>query len=253
MSNTTPIVIGLAAKKRHGKNAAARLLRSIGVPRGYTVIERGFGDALKEECAEFLAEQVLAHPDEDEALVVRRASACFCAIWSDVEVWLPVAEPFPYSISSHGRVRREVTATNTKAGKILVSGLDGNGYLKVVLCSNGQCFTRKVATLVAAAFLMPRPDGLEVNHKDTNKTNNFVTNLEYCTPEENRNHAQAVGTKVYHRGEAHPNSVLTEDTVRWIKFSLASGRTVSDLARALEVATSQISRIKSGEIWGHVK
>lgn len=63
MSNsTTPIVIGFAAKKRHGKNAAARLFRSIGMPRGYTVIERGFADALKEECARAIAEY---HPTKN--------------------------------------------------------------------------------------------------------------------------------------------------------------------------------------------
>ena len=63
------------------------------------------------------------------------------------------------------------------------------GYLKVGL-SNGRDHyeKRRVHRLVAEAFL-PNPDGLpEVNHKDLNKTNNVVTNLEWVTGEENRRH-----------------------------------------------------------------
>lgn len=55
MSNAIPIVIGLAAKKRHGKNMTAILIRDLAEPLGYNVIERAFADALKEECAAMIA------------------------------------------------------------------------------------------------------------------------------------------------------------------------------------------------------
>lgn len=53
--------------------------------------------------------------------------------------------------------------------------------------------TRYVHQLVALSFLGPRPDGMQVNHKDTNKFNNAATNLEYVTQQKNIEHAIANG------------------------------------------------------------
>lgn len=59
------------------------------------------------------------------------------------------------------------------------------GYYAVDLRKDGKCKTCSVHRLVAMAFL-PNPDGLPyVNHKDEDKTNNSVENLEWCTSEYN--------------------------------------------------------------------
>ena len=59
------------------------------------------------------------------------------------------------------------------------------GYYAVDLRKDGKCKTFSVHRLVATAFL-PNPDGLPyVNHKDEDKTNNCVSNLEWCTSEYN--------------------------------------------------------------------
>lgn len=63
-----------------------------------------------------------------------------------------------------------------------------NGYLHVLLCKNGKYITHNVHRLVAETFI-PNPDNLpEINHKDENKENNCVDNLEWCTRKYNMNY-----------------------------------------------------------------
>ncbi len=63
------------------------------------------------------------------------------------------------------------------------------GYYRVSLCKSGKVYYKKIARLVAQAFI-PNPDNKpEVNHKDGIKANNNVSNLEWATPKENTQHA----------------------------------------------------------------
>ena len=104
------------------------------------------------------------------------------------EIWKPI-EGYEglYEVSSYGRVRsldRYVKtcyeAYKLHKGKILSPAKDKNGYLKVHLCCNGKHNIIRVHRLVCKAFI-PNPDNLpEVNHKDEDKTNNSVDNLEWC-------------------------------------------------------------------------
>lgn len=90
------------------------------------------------------------------------------------EEWKVVKE-FPiYSISNLGRLRNDVTKN------ILVGGYDKDGYRQATICYNGKQYSRRLCRLVAIAFL-PNPNNLSVvNHKDENKDNDFVDNLEWC-------------------------------------------------------------------------
>ena len=101
------------------------------------------------------------------------------------EVWCPI-KGFEniYEVSDQGRVR------SLKFGKerILKPGKIQNGYLKVNLWKNGEMKQCKVHRLVAQTFI-PNPDNLpQVNHKDENKTNNSVQNLEWCDQKYNINY-----------------------------------------------------------------
>lgn len=112
------------------------------------------------------------------------------------EQWLPISgyEGY-YEISNTGKVRsltRTIIRKNghpqTIKGKEKILSLDPTtGYYKVILCKEGKGQTCYVHRLVAMNFI-PNPNNLPcVNHKDENKTNNNIDNLEWCTPKENIN------------------------------------------------------------------
>lgn len=86
----------------------------------------------------------------------------------------------------------EVTTTgdiiNTKTGRVLKSFKVGNGYLQVSLSKNGKQKNFYIHRLVAEAFITNPLNLPCVNHKDEDKTNNNVENLEYCTHEYNNNY-----------------------------------------------------------------
>jgi len=102
-----------------------------------------------------------------------------------------------YEVSDSGDVRscdryiktqiRHVTSRLIH-GKMLSQNTKSNGYKTVDLCKNGKVKTTLVHRLVAEAFL-PNPDRLGfVNHKDSDRTNNSKSNLEWVTASENRVH-----------------------------------------------------------------
>ena len=103
------------------------------------------------------------------------------------EIWKPVAEcNGEYYVSSWGRVK------SFKFGKerILKPSLIGNGYPAVIITQGKaikKCYT--IHKLMALAFI-PNPENKSsVNHKDGNKTNNHIDNLEWMTSKENVQHA----------------------------------------------------------------
>ena len=87
-----------------------------------------------------------------------------------------------YEVSNMGNVR------NVRRNKLLRLSKTNNRYIRVSLCKNGIKTGLTVHRLVTEAFL-PNPDNLpEVNHKDEDKTNNRVENLEWCDHKYNMNY-----------------------------------------------------------------
>jgi hypothetical protein len=119
-------------------------------------------------------------------------------IWKDV-----VGYEGYYEVSTHGNVRSVTRTFIKKYGdgerSVTVSSKDlkpmtnYKGYLYVELRNNGTRFHAYIHRLVANAFIANVHNKPQVNHKDTNKTNNHVDNLEWATNSENQLHAQAHG------------------------------------------------------------
>ena len=99
-----------------------------------------------------------------------------------------VIEEFPdYEVSDKGRIRRLTPYKSTYKGKIKKTYINNVGY-ECVIFKKDKRYCRTVHRLVAIAFL-PKPDGCyEINHKDENKLNNTVENLEWCTHKYNINY-----------------------------------------------------------------
>lgn len=69
------------------------------------------------------------------------------------------------------------------------------GYIRHTLYDNYKTKAVRVHSLVAQYFIGPRPKGMQVNHKDGNKTNNHYSNLEYVSPKQNIVHSVEKGLK----------------------------------------------------------
>ena len=99
-------------------------------------------------------------------------------IWKDIEDYNGL-----YQISSFGRVK------STRYNRYLKLIFNKKGYARIHLNKKGKLKSFRVHRLVASAFI-PNPDNKpQVNHKDGNKTNNCIDNLEWVTNEENYCHA----------------------------------------------------------------
>lgn len=107
-----------------------------------------------------------------------------------------------YAVSEQGHIK------NIKTGHILIGGTDSTGYKIVTLRKNNKNYTKTVHQLVAIAFI-DNPNNLPlVNHKDENKQNNNVNNLEWCNYQYNNTY----GTCLIRRSQTRSKKVYQFDT-----------------------------------------
>lgn len=113
-----------------------------------------------------------------------------------------------YQVSNTGKIK-SLNYLNTKKEHLLKQSLTYDGYPKLALSKNGKKTNFDVHILVAKAFVHNPANKSQVNHIDGNKLNNNASNLEWCTPKENTNHAikaglrQASNIKYTHGKEHH--------------------------------------------------
>lgn len=114
-------------------------------------------------------------------------------IWKDVLGFESL-----YQISNFGNVK---SLNYRKKGieQVLIARVNPNGYCVVSLWLNNKSKMKKVHQLVAIAFLNHTPCGMElvVNHKDFDRTNNHIDNLEIVTGRENGNRKHLKSTSIY--------------------------------------------------------
>lgn len=176
-----------------------------------------------------------------------------------MEIWKKISNIPQYSVSSLGRIR------NDSSGKILRNKISatrkdrlGNETYYYAVCLKSQYYY--VHRLVAFEFLPQIEGKTEVNHKDRNKINNTVDNLEWVSPSENIAHSYNNGRysnpstflKLGYLGESHPNSILTVEKVKKIRERYLSGERQNRLAKDFSVSKQTICFIVNNVTWKNV-
>lgn len=106
-----------------------------------------------------------------------------------MEIWKTIKKYPNYEVSTHGRVKKKSN------GRILKATNDSRGYPAVTILDKYGQHTKNVHRLSAETFI-PNPENkLTVNHKDGDKRNNHISNLEWNTMSENVKHAYDNGLK----------------------------------------------------------
>lgn len=139
-----------------------------------------------------------------------------------------------YEISNFGNVR----STSYKGTRILKPSVTKNGYLNVVLCINQHKEHKLVHRLVADAFI-PNPLNYKtVNHKDENKLNNCVENLEWLSTEDNNRYSN--------------HNMLDKERVLKIPELIELGYTQLEIANYFNVSRRTIQFILNGDHWNNL-
>lgn len=130
--------------------------------------------------------------------------------------------------------------------------LDKDGYPRVWI--NGPKKVRRLIAahrLVAITFL-PKPSAAHVvNHKNGNKIDNRVENLEWILPADNERHARNVLGKRCVGEKASQSKLKTEDVLK-IVFDVKNGKKFKETAKKFNISLSQVIRILRGKNWGHL-
>jgi hypothetical protein len=131
-----------------------------------------------------------------------------------MEIWAPIqSENGLFSISNFGNLK------NNKTQRNLAITIGKTGYKQVATKIGGRAGRNRLFKIhreLAIAFL-PNPDNLpQVNHKDGDKLNNSLDNLEWCTAQYNTQHAVSHGLLVNAKGHEHPQSKLSKEDREFI-------------------------------------
>lgn len=166
-------------------------------------------------------------------------------IWKDVKGF-----EGRFKVSNFGRVLS--INGKWKGEKILTPNLQkSTGYYGTTLHWVGKFRNVRIHVLVAEAFLdKPSIPHVCVNHKDGNKLNNHVDNLEWTDKKANCAHAVATGLHNL-KGENHPQRILTDIQAYAIKYKMI-GFNNYQLANIFGVCREQIRDMRNGKGWNHI-
>lgn len=107
--------------------------------------------------------------------------------------------------------------------------------------------------LVAKTFLSIHEfNGAVVNHKDGNKLNNSVSNLEWCTQKYNDDHATKNKLKHHAKGEKNGCAKLSETEVLSIRMLVNKGDRQSEIADRLSISRATVCNIIKRKTWAHI-
>lgn len=162
--------------------------------------------------------------------------------WWLMTEWRPIPSIPNHSASSVGEIRNDLTGTIRKY--VTTS----NGYKIVGFGRRGANICRSVHSLVAEAFLGPKPHGHQVRHLDGVRANCSASNLAYGTPLENAADRERHGNTC--RGDKNGNRIVSSDQVEELRALYAAGGVSQyDLADRYGISQAQVNNIVLRKQW----
>ena len=155
---------------------------------------------------------------------------------------------YEYLINESGEVYSKATNTFLKPNKT------AKGYLRYSLTTETGRKYFMVHRLVLFTYNpTENMESLEVNHKDGNKENNHLSNLEWCSGSENVRHSLSTGLKIPAKGEQVGNSVLNEKKVlEIIELLLNTNLSLQKIGDKFGVSRHTIFDIKRKKSWKYL-
>ena len=166
----------------------------------------------------------------------------------ETEIWKSLPGAPAVEVSTFGRVRtldRVVPRgkhTLFIKGRVLKQNNRKDGYLQVSIPIDGKSDTKRVHRLVAQAFIKNPNDLPEINHKDSDRANNNVSNLEWCTRSYNRQYREKYGISTT-ESQGHPVFAINLDTLEVSRF-----QSQGEAGRAIGVSKGNINSVIKGKL-----
>lgn len=150
-----------------------------------------------------------------------------------------------YKINEFGEV------FSVKRNKFLKPDTSGDGYARYTLSKNGK--TKKFFShrLMMCSYNV-KQTGEVINHKDGNKLNNTLENLEWCSVSYNNSHAYKIGLKSQN-GELNHRSKFKKNEIIEIRRLKERGYTNKNLAKMYNTTACYINSIVAKRRWKHIE
>lgn len=164
--------------------------------------------------------------------------------FTDIPPFDDMIKPY-YQIDSNGVV------INKHTGKQIVPHINHNGYWQVSLMTETGRVFRKVHRLVLLVFdFNPNYKYLQGNHKDGDKSHNYLSNLEWATPKENKQHSIITGLSDGIAGSHNPTAIISEEEAIQIADLIMEGMKTNEILKYFPYANeSIIYNLAVGNTW----
>lgn len=173
------------------------------------------------------------------------------------EIWQSIPGFSKYEASNKGRIR------NIRTERIRKPFSDRSGYFALRLSGDSGPRTLKIHRIIAITLISNPDEKPQVHHKDEDKTNNNVDNLEWVTLAQNIKYYQERPRPKKRRGKHGPGadrqlgekngqSKLTEKQVLWIRKLSVAGFSQCHLSEIFNISRCQVRNILSRHNWSHI-